>query len=440
MKLFYLLTILFFLIGCSFDNKSGIWKNESQLSSKNKDLFKEFKSVSNTEETFYKIVSLDKNFKFKKSNLEKNLNWSDIYHSKDNNFKNFQYNNQNQLIFKSKKITKNNTNKYILFDRNNIITSDEKGNVIVFSVNQNKEIAKFNFYKKQYKKISKVLNLAIENSVIYISDNLGYLYAFNYNINKLLWAKNYKIPFRSNIKITKNKIILANQNNSLFFIDKKNGEILRSVPTEESIIKNNFINNLAVFKNNVIFLNTYGSLYSINIKSMRINWFINLNQSLNADRSRSFTSSQLIISSNRIFVPTNNNFYILNFTTGEINYKKNFTSFLKPLVVGDILYTVSNNLLIATAYETGKIIFSYDINQKIAEYLSTKKRKVELKSLMFLENKIFIFLKNSFVLKFSNKGDLLEISKLPEKINSEPIIIDDTLVFLNKKNKIAVIN
>ena len=322
MKLFYLLTILFFLIGCSFDNKSGIWKNESQLSSKNKDLFKEFKSVSNTEETFYKIVSLDKNFKFKKSNLEKNLNWSDIYHSKDNNFKNFQYNNQNQLIFKSKKITKNNTNKYILFDRNNIITSDEKGNVIVFSVNQNKEITKFNFYKKQYKKISKVLNLAIENSVIYISDNLGYLYAFNYNINKLLWAKNYKIPFRSNIKITKNKIILANQNNSLFFIDKKNGEILRSVPTEDSIIKNNFINNLAVFKNNVIFLNTYGSLYSINIKSMRINWFINLNQSLNADRSRSFTSSQLIISSNRIFVPTNNNFYILNFTTGEINYKK----------------------------------------------------------------------------------------------------------------------
>ena len=173
---------------------------------------------------------------------------------------------------------------------------------------------------------------------------------------------------------------------------------------------------------------------------MRINWFINLNQSLNADRSRSFTSSQLIISSNRIFVPTNNNFYILNFTTGEINYKKNFTSFLKPLVVGDILYTVSNNLLIATAYETGKIIFSYDINQKIAEYLSNKKRKVELKRLMFLENKIFIFLKNSFVLKFSNKGDLLEISKLPEKINSEPIIIDDTLVFLNKKNKIAVIN
>ena len=72
--------------------------------------------------------------------------------------------------------------------------------------------------------------------------------------------------------------------------------------------------------------------------------------------------------------------------------------------------------------------------------MSTKKRKVELKSLMFLENKIFIFLKNSFVLKFSNKGDLLEISKLPEKINSEPIIIDDTLVFLNKKNKIAVIN
>ena len=34
---------------------------------------------------------------------------------------------------------------------------------------------------------------------------------------KLLWAKNYKIPFRSNLKIYKNKLIAANQNNNLFF-------------------------------------------------------------------------------------------------------------------------------------------------------------------------------------------------------------------------------
>ena len=44
---------------------------------------------------------------------------------------------------------------------------------------------------------------------------------YNYEQNKILWAKNLKIPFRSNIKITNNFIITADQNNNLYFFDKK---------------------------------------------------------------------------------------------------------------------------------------------------------------------------------------------------------------------------
>ena len=49
----------------------GFGKMRVKYLQKIKIYLKKFKSVSNTEETFYKIVSLDKNFKFKKSNLEK---------------------------------------------------------------------------------------------------------------------------------------------------------------------------------------------------------------------------------------------------------------------------------------------------------------------------------------------------------------------------------
>ena len=78
-------------------------------------------------------------------------------------------------------------------------------------------ISKFNFYKKKHRNIEKSLNIIIDNKIIYISDNIGYLYAYDYFENKLLWAKNYKIPFRSNLKIKNNKLIGANQNNTLFF-------------------------------------------------------------------------------------------------------------------------------------------------------------------------------------------------------------------------------
>ncbi len=440
MKLFNTLIIFFFISSCSFDNKTGIWQNETDVAFKDNPLFKEFKSISSSKEKYNKIVLLDKDFKFNKTVLIKNNNWVDIYYARNNNLKNFHYKNSNQLIYKSKKISKYKTSNYILFEKNNVITSDEKGNIIIFSIKNDELKAKFNFYKKRYKQIPKILNLIAEKNIIYISDNLGYVYALNYKINKVIWAKNYKIPFRSNIKIVKNKLILANQNNSLFFINKSNGEILRTVPTEENIIKNKFVNNLAVSKSSVIFLNTYGSLYSLNTDTMRVNWFINLNQSLNINPSNVFNSNQFVISNKKIFVPVNNNFYILDLFNGSIIYKKSFSSRIKPIVVNDILYTIDNNLLIATELNNGKVIFSYDINEKISNYLNVKKRKVEFKTLMPIENQLFVFLKNSYVLKFKYNGSLFEISKLPEKIHSNPIVIDDSLIFLNKKNRISVIN
>ena len=55
--------------------------------------------------------------------------------------------------------------------------------------------------RKNIKNSKKTLNIIVEANIIYVSDNLGYLYAYDYLKKKVLWAKNYKIPFRSNLKI-----------------------------------------------------------------------------------------------------------------------------------------------------------------------------------------------------------------------------------------------
>ena len=119
----------------------------------------------------------------------------------------------------------------------------------------------------------------MENNIIYVGDNLGYLYAYNYISDKILWAKDYKIPFNSNLKIFQDKIIISNQNNDLNILKKSTGDLLKSIPTERVFIKNQFKNNLSINnKGDVIFLNSFGSLYSINLSSMKINWFNNFNQ------------------------------------------------------------------------------------------------------------------------------------------------------------------
>ena len=292
MKSFYVLLIFFLLLNCSFDDKSGIWKSNNKISKKDNDLFKKFESISLTQNKFNKIITLDKNYKFYKTDLFRNFEWRDIFFSKNNKLENYTYNNLNQLIYKSKKLTNHKINKYILFEKNNLIASDIKGNVVVFSINEKKKFSELNFYKKRYKKIDKFLNMIVEENIIYISDNLGFIYAFNYYENKVIWATNYKIPFRSNIKISNDKLILSDQNNTLLFVDKNDGKILKTIPSEESLVKNAFKSNIAIYKKNIIFLNTYGSLYSINIENMKINWFINLNQSLDINTSNLFTSNK----------------------------------------------------------------------------------------------------------------------------------------------------
>ena len=441
MKLFYALAILTIFNNCSFDNKTGIWKNENITSKETNDIFSEFKDLSTSNNSFDEIIKKSDDFIFKISPSFINYEWKDIFYDKSNNFKNFKYKDLNKLSYKSKKITKYKINKYLLYEDENIILTDIKGNIIIFSLKNKKLFTQFNFYKNQYKKVKKKLNIIVNKNIIYVTDNIGYIYSFDYKKNKILWAKNIKIPFRSNLKIFNNKLIAADQNNHLYFIDTKSGDILKVIPTEETLIKNKFINNLSLDNKTSYFLNTYGSLYSIDISSLKINWVFNLNKSLDLNPSNLFIGSQLINDNNKIIITTNNMTYILDALTGRFINKKNFSSNLKPILVNNYLITVTKkNLLVMMNVNNGKIIYSYNINQKISELLNIKKKKVSFKDIFLVNDNIFIFLDNSYLLKFNIYGDLNVVSKLPAKLNSQPIFINQTIIYSNFNNKISIID
>jgi outer membrane protein assembly factor BamB len=441
MKLFYALAILTIFNNCSFDNKTGIWKNENIASKETNDIFSEFKDLSTLNNSFDEIIKKSDDFIFNISPSFINYEWKDIFYDKSNNFKNFKYKDLNKLSYKSKKITKYKIDKYLLYEDENIISTDIKGNIIIFSLKNKKLFTKFNFYKNQYKKVKKKLNIIVNKNIIYVTDNIGYIYSFDYKKNKILWAKNIKIPFRSNLKIFNNKLIAADQNNHLYFIDTKSGDILKVIPTEETLIKNKFINNLSLDNKTSYFLNTYGSLYSIDISSLKINWVFNLNKSLDLNPSNLFIGSQLINDNNKIIITTNNMTYILDALTGRFISKKNFSSNLKPILVNNYLITVTKkNLLVMMNVNNGKIIYSYNINQKISELLNIKKKKVSFKDIFLVNDNIFIFLDNSYLLKFNIYGDLNVVSKLPAKLNSQPIFINQTIIYSNFNNKISIID
>ena len=439
MKKIFFFGIILLLNNCSFDKSSRIWNDENQTS-KSKKIFSDFKTLSSKNEKFNKTVYINPNTKLNLPKITSNSEWTDVFYNKTNNVENLKYDGGNQLDFKSKKITKYKVNEQTLFEKESLILTDLKGNLIIYSLKENRTIKKFNFYKNRFKKINKKLNIIVENKVIYVSDNIGFIYAIDYQKDKLLWAKDYKIPFRSNLKISNNKLLAANQNNNLYFFNKFNGEILRLIPTEETVTKNQFVNSLSSSNELSFFLNTYGSLYALDNTNMRINWFLNLNQSLDLNPSNLFNGKQIINYRNFVVVPSDNHLYVLNKANGSIIFRKNVSSLIRPIIAGNKIFLVTrNSLLIAINIKDGKVIYSYNIKDKINNF-SKKKFKENINSMILANNDLYIFTDKSKVLRFSINGEIENIYKLPSKVKTTPIIVKNSLLYLDTSNRLSIIN
>ena len=440
MKFFLTLVFLVILSNCSFDNKSGIWQNNNKANSKKDDKFRDFEKLYTETKSFESIIEPNDNLQINLDPIKLNLKWTDEFFENSNSLKNFSYKNLNELIFKSKKLSRYKIKSRFLYDNQKVIATDDKGNVIVYSIENQQIILKYNFYKKKFREIKKNLNIISEENIIYVGDNLGYLYALDYINERLLWAKNYKIPFRSNLKIIGKKLLIADINNSLYFINKADGEKLKIIPTEETVIKNNFFNSLASIEDSLFYLNTYGSLYSIDSRRA-VKWFINLNQSLDVNPSNLFYSNPIVLHREKIIVSTDLYLYILDSNTGSTFFKIAITSLLQPIVSGKNLFLITkDNLLVCVNLDTGEIMYSVDISQNIANFLDTKKKTIYIKSLVIVNNDLFLFLNNSYLVKFSLNGKIKNIHKLPPRLRSFPLFINDSIVYLNDKNKLIILN
>jgi len=442
MQFFKILILLFLFYSCSFDTKTGIWKNDNIAPNiENNSVFKDFVKITSSDEKFNSIVQINEEFNFIINEPLRNLSWNQTLLNKENNIVNLSFDNKNQAIHKSKKISLHTLKENILYEKNKIFLSDQKGNLFIYSLQKNKLIKKLNFYKKKYKNKKIKLNFIIENDIVYISDNIGFIYAYDINLDKIIWAKNINIPFRSNLKLSLNFLTLANQNNDLYFFNKKNGKLIKLIPSEETVINNNFQNKISLSNDEVFFLNTYGSLYSIDNKSFNLKWFVNLNKTLEKNLSNLFYGSDVVFYDNKILLSSNENFYIINSKNGSVLYKKNFSSYFNPIINNDFVFLLTkNNLLVALNLRDGEIIYSLDLAQETANFLSTKKKNLIIKNILMVDDKIFVFLKNSYVIKLDIYGKIVSIIKLPSKLKTQPIIVDNKLFYINKKNKLFVVN
>ena len=422
-KNFCLVIFFIFLIGCSIDNKSGIWSKNEKIKSANqyKDIiFEDNKELSQELNKNIKIYLKDKY----------TLNNKKNYYSNNTGIKNYDGNLKQIKKIKFSKIK--NFSKFkpdMLYSENgNIYFFNSKGTIIKFSKNL-EVIWEKNIYSKKEKKLNPLLNLAIEKNTLILTDNLSNYYALNILNGDLLWRKTNSAAFNSEIKIAENKIFTVDYDNILKCFSIENGNLLWEYQTENTLIKSTKKTSLVLNENKVIFLNHTGDLNTLDQNGNLI-WQTPTSKSIIYEDSFTNIYSDIVLDNNTIYFSNNKNeFFAVSLDTGSVKWRKKINSSIRPTITKDLIITIADNgFLIILDKKNGKLVRSTNIKKKIK-----KKNWNDLVNNGFLVGKNKIYLSTNGKLNIIDLSDGLskKIVDLDKKFIARPYIYEKSMYILS---------
>jgi len=432
-SIFFLIFIL--LTNCSFDNKTGIWEEEDKKVKKDEkeNLGPKIQVFTSSKHNIKELIF---NKKVKLEKPVKNISWSMPGMNLQNNFGNLHLTGINKNFLK-KQAGKNKFNvarvlsSPIIVD-NNIVVSNNFGTI--YKINERgKIIWKINIYKKINKKFYKNLSYIYYKNKIFVSDNLGFIYALSFDTGTLIWKKRYEFPFKTKIKIFNDKIFLVNQQNKVLCLDLE-GKKIWDIQTVTSFIKSQNFLGLSVTKHGeLITINSAGDILKAS-ENGKILWSMNSLGSLIAHDSDFFSSSNIVITDEDVLFSTSESTFSLNLENGYINWNNDIASSNTPIVVGNNVFLVSDNgYFINLNLKTGKPIWS----TYVLKILKKKKQNTFVSGFILGSDKAYITTQNGYLIICSaSTGKIDSFKKIASSINSSPIIANGELFVLTGKSKL----
>ena len=428
--------LLIITFGCSFDTKTGIWKNINEQKSANIKLIKlsDSKEKIQTELNSQSIISFN-------SKIKSNNAWSMSGLNSMNFTGHLQFRGQiNDFSkFKFKKIQYNKIKENpLIVGKNYFITIDEKGSILKYV--KGKLQWKKNIYeKKRERKKIKNISLGVSGKKIYGADNLGNYYAINMNDGEIVWLKKHRGTFNSQIKFFKDKLFIIDNDNVIWCFSAADGNEVWSFKTKSTFIKSKKRLSLVLTMDSVIFSNSAGDITKLDINTGQAIWIMPTQNTLVQYETNFLEISDIVLLNKNLFFSNNfSKIYSINTDTGILNWIQNINSTIRPVIIDRNLFTISNEgYLIVINSETGKIIRSKYILDKLDE---KKREKTLIHGFLIASNKVYITTNLGYLIVCSvDTGNVENMIKISKSELSEPIISDNRLHILTN-NAVVVFN
>ena len=418
-KLVFLLIIFIFVNNCSFNENSQIWNDKENKVEKKTNIKKVFQDE-------IKIVKeFNQNLQLNMTAIKTNNKFSENH----NNFGSQNYTGElkkNGIYKFSKLKIENEINFKPIFLQDGIIFFDKNGTISRY--NDNFKIKwKQNYYSKAEKKINPKLNFIIHNENLIIADSIAKYYSINIKTGDLNWIKSNIYPFNSDIKKYKDKIFVVDYKNILRCYKIKNGSECWNLQTEDTFTISNSKYSLVVIEDKVIFSNSIGDITAVDIETGLITWQLPTQSSSIVNETYNFKISKLVIDENAIYFSNNKNqFYSVDIETGTINWINGVNTSITPVVVDDLIFTVSKKgFLYVLEKKTGNIIRITDLFKNYKQ----KKRK-DIFPIGFSIGNKNLYLTNSdgkLMVVDLIFGNVINLEKISAGFISKPYIFNNSL-------------
>lgn len=432
-KILNLLLVVFFTTNCSFNSNSTFWSGEKKIQ---KEASFTIREINEKQPVLQNEFNAD---------LKINLTDKKIENELISKF----YNNDGISSYDGtlKSISKYSFSKIDKFERyepeiiineDTIIFFDDKGTILKFD-NNSKLLWKKNYYTKTEKKNKPFLFFANNLNTLIVADTIAKYYAININSGELIWSKNNKSPFNSQIKIYKDKFFIVDDSNILKCFSLSDGSLIWEFKTQDALIRSQKKVSLALKNNKIIFSSTIGDLTAVDVETGKLAWQTPTRSNRIIEETMFLKISDIIIGGNSIFFSNNENeFFSIDEETGILNWKQNINSSLRPAYIDDLIFTVTEEgFLIVIESNTGNIIRSTYLFESIKE----KKRK-KINPIGFIVGKKNIYLSTNigrlFVIDILS-GKTQSVIKIDNKKISRPKVLNQNL-YIAKDNSIVKLN
>lgn len=432
-KILNLLLVVFFTTNCSFNSNSTFWSGEKKIQ---KEASFTIREINEKQPVLQNEFNAD---------LKINLTDKKIENELISKF----YNNDGISSYDGtlKSISKYSFSKIDKFERyepeiiineDTIIFFDDKGTILKFD-NNSKLLWKKNYYTKTEKKNKPFLFFANNLNTLIVADTIAKYYAININSGELIWSKNNKSPFNSQIKIYKDKFFIVDDSNILKCFSLSDGSLIWEFKTQDALIRSQKKVSLALKNNKIIFSSTIGDLTAVDVETGKLVWQTPTRSNRIIEETMFLKISDIIIGGNSIFFSNNENeFFSIDEETGILNWKQNINSSLRPAYIDDLIFTVTEEgFLIVIESNTGNVIRSTYLFESIKE----KKRK-KINPIGFIVGKKNIYLSTNigrlFVIDILS-GKTQSVIKIDNKKISRPKVLNQNL-YIAKDNSIVKLN